>query len=105
MSLYVLVKTKSMIYLSSYISLNNSKQELILGLTIDNKLLFDGRIKNICGKASLETSALSRISGYLDLTQKEILFKAMIRSQNTRVCILLSGCSPQEYLIRYMKGL
>ena len=63
------------------ISLKNSKGEVILGLTIDNKLSFDNHVKKICRKASQKTCALSRISNYLDSKQKEIVFKGMIRSQ------------------------
>ena len=37
------------------ISLNNSKEEMILGLTIDNKLSFDNHVKKICRKASQKT--------------------------------------------------
>ena len=51
------------------ISLNNSKEEVILGLTIDNKLCFDNHVKKICRKASQKTCALSRISNYLGSKQ------------------------------------
>ena len=63
------------------ISLNNSKEEVILGLTINNKLSFDNHVKKTCRKASQKTCALSRISNYLGSKQKEIFFKGMIRSQ------------------------
>ena len=63
------------------ISLNNSKEEVILGLTIHNKLSFDNQVKKIFRKTNQETWALSRISNYLNPKQKEILFKGMIRSQ------------------------
>ena len=61
------------------ISLKNSKEEMILGLTIDNKLSFDNLVKKICRKASQKICALSRISNYLDSKQREILSKGMIR--------------------------
>ena len=32
--------------------LENRKEEVVLGVTIDNKLTFDSHIKNICRKAS-----------------------------------------------------
>ena len=51
---------------------------MILSLTIDNKLSFDNHVKKICRKASQKTSALSKISNYLDSNQKEILFKGMM---------------------------
>ena len=63
------------------ISLKNSDKEVILGLTIDNKLSFDNHVKKICRKASQKTCALSRILNYLESNQKKILFKGMIRSQ------------------------
>ena len=47
------------------ISLKNSKEEVVLGLTIDNKLLFDNHVKKICRKAS-QKHALSKLSNYLD---------------------------------------
>ena len=64
-----------------HVSLNNSKDKVILGLTIDNKLSFDNHVKKICRKASQKTCTLSRRSNYLDSKQKEILFKGMTRSQ------------------------
>ena len=48
------------------ISLKNSKEEVILGMTIDNKPYFDNHVKKNCKKASQKTCALSRISNYLD---------------------------------------
>ena len=52
------------------ISLNNSKEETILGLAIENKLSFDNHVKKICRKVSQKTCALSKISNYLDSKQK-----------------------------------
>ena len=56
------------------ISLENSKEELILGLTIGNKHFFNNHVKKICRKASQKTCALSRKSNYSDSKQKEIIF-------------------------------
>ena len=58
------------------IFLKNSKEEVILGLTIDNKLSFDKHVKKICRKASQKACALTRISNYLDSKQKEILIRS-----------------------------
>ena len=62
------------------ITLGNSKEDVMLGLTIDNKLSFDNHVKKICRKVSQKTCALERISNHLDSKQKEVLFKGMIRS-------------------------
>ena len=73
--------------------LKNSKEEAILGLTIDNKRSFDNHVKKICRKASQKTCALSRISNYLNSKQKEILFKGMLRSQFSYYPLILMFCS------------
>ena len=52
------------------VCLENSK-EVILGITIDNKLTFDSHIKSMCRKAGQKLSALSRISPYLETDKKE----------------------------------
>ena len=61
------------------VSMNYSQQEMILRLAIGNKLFFDNYKKYIFRKAT-QNVRISRISSYLDLKQKEILFKGMIRS-------------------------
>ena len=61
--------------------LENSKEEVILGITIDNKLTFDSHIKSMCRKAGQKLSAVSRISPYLETDKKELLFKSMVKSQ------------------------
>ena len=50
--------------------LENSKEEVILGITIDNKLAFHGRVNSICRKAVKKLSALPRISTYLETDKK-----------------------------------
>ena len=42
--------------------LENSKEEVVLGLTTDNKLTFDSHIKNICRKGGQKLDALLRIT-------------------------------------------
>ena len=61
--------------------LENSEEEVILGITIDNKLSFDSHIKKICRNIGQKLSVLLRIASYLELDQKKLLFNAMIKSQ------------------------
>ena len=61
--------------------LENSKEEVVLGVTIDNKLTFDSHMKNICRKAGLKLGALLRITNYLNSSQKKLIFSGMIKSQ------------------------
>ena len=41
--------------------MKNSKEQTILGVTIDNKLTFKSHTKNLCKKASQKVRALSRL--------------------------------------------
>ena len=46
--------------------LENSKEEVVLGVTIDNKLPFNSHIKNICRKAGQKLGASLRITNDLN---------------------------------------
>ena len=43
-------------------SIENSKQQKLLGILLDNKLNFEKHISNLCTKASQKLSALCRVS-------------------------------------------
>ena len=68
--------TESDIFKFENVCLENSKEEVILGITIDNKLTFDSHIKSMCQKVGQKLSKLSRISPYLETDKKELLFKS-----------------------------
>ena len=52
-------------------NLKKSDYEIILGITIDQKLIFNKHIKNLCKKAGQKLSALLRISPHLDENKKK----------------------------------
>ena len=56
-------------FLFDNLYLNNSNEEVILDITIDNKLTFDSHIKNICKKAGQKLYALSN---YLKTNHKDL---------------------------------
>ena len=47
----------------------NSKEEVILRITIDNKLNFDSHIRKMCKNSGQKLNALSRISIFLNKDQ------------------------------------
>ena len=58
-----------------------SKNETLLGLTIDRNLNFDDHVFTLCKKAGKKLSALSRISNYMSFEKKKrILLKAFVES-------------------------
>ena len=59
----------------------DSSKDVLLGTTIDNSLTFDSHIKDICLKSGRKPNTLSKISPYLGINKKELLFKRMVKSQ------------------------
>ena len=57
------------------------KEVRLLGVCIDNKLKFDQHVSDICLKANRKLSALIRMSKFLSLQKRRIVFKAFIESQ------------------------
>ena len=75
-------------------NLKNSDYEIILGITIDQKLTFNKHIKNLCKKADQKLSALLRTSPYLDENKKKkLLYCSMIKSQFNYCRLVWMFCS------------
>ena len=54
--------------------MKNNKEQKILGVTIDNKLNCKSHIKELCKKASQKIGTLSRLSIYLNDSEKKKKF-------------------------------
>ena len=52
--------------------LESSKEEVVLGVTVDNKLTFDSHITSICRKSGQKPGALLRITNYLIQVKKSL---------------------------------
>ena len=52
----------------------NRKEEKILDIIIENALLFDSHIKEVCKKASEELATLSRLEKYFELEERNFHF-------------------------------
>ena len=63
------------------ILLENSKEQKILGVIIDNKLNFKSHRSEFCKKAYQKIAALSRLSSYLRNSEKKLIFNSIIKSQ------------------------
>ena len=50
----------------------------LLGVTVDNKLKFEGQIKKICRKVSQQIAVLKRMKKFLPLKLRENLYRAFI---------------------------
>ena len=69
-----------------------SKQEKLLGLTVDKKLLFDKHVQIICNKASAKVTALSRLIRVVSGEKKKILMNAFIESQFSHCPLVWMFC-------------
>ena len=58
-----------------------TKNVKLLGVTIDNELKFNKHLNDICKKANRKLGALSRLSKFLSLKKRRMLYKAFIESQ------------------------
>ena len=58
-----------------------SKEQKILGVTIDNKLTFKNHIKNLCKKASQKIGGLPRLTNHLNDSQKRLILNSLVKSQ------------------------
>ena len=72
-------------------NLKNSDYEIILGITIEQKLTFTKHIKNLCKKAGQKLCALLRISPYVDENLKKSF--SIIKSQFNYCSLVWMFCS------------
>ena len=73
--------------------MTNSKEQKILGITIDYKLTFKSHIKNLCKKASQKIGALSRLLNHLSDSQKRLLLNSIVKSQFSYCPLVWMFCS------------
>ena len=74
-------KDKSIAMKVGGFNIENSVNEKLLGVTIDNKLTFNPHVTKLCCKASQKLHALSRVGRYMDFKQRRIIMKSFISCQ------------------------
>ena len=63
------------------LTLKNSNEEEILGVTTDRILTFHQHTKKMCRKAGQKLSALLRLSPYFETNKRKIIYTTMVKSQ------------------------
>ena len=61
--------------------MENSNEQKVLGLTIDNKLNFKSHMNQFCKKVSQKFGALCKLSSYLNSSQKKVIFNSITKAQ------------------------
>ena len=63
--------------------LKNTKQEKVLGVTLDKKIIFSTYLSNINKDANKKFYALTRVQKYMTTDQKKLIFSSFIKTQFT----------------------
>ena len=78
--------------------IEESRKAVLLGITIDNLLIFNEHIDNLCCTAKDKLHALPRIRKYLSLEKAKLLCNAFINSQFNYVPLVWMFCRKKQYL-------
>ena len=78
------------------LTIKSSEEVEILGIKIDNNLNFNNHINLISRKAGQKLSAPLRISSNLNMKQKKLLYKSIIKSQFNYCPLVWIFCSRQS---------
>ena len=68
----------------------------LLGIYIDSRLTFTDHVSSCCNKAARQLNALSRISKYLDLNCRKLIFRSLVLSNFTYCPIVWHFCGKQN---------
>ena len=83
--------TENKTFLFHNILMESSKEQNILGVTVDNKLNFKSYINELFKKISQKIAALSRLSSYLHNSEKKLIFNSITKTQSS-YCPHLTYC-------------
>ena len=78
--------------------IEESTKVVLLGITIDNLLIFNEHIANLCCTANYKLHALRRIRKFLSLEKVKLLCNAFINSQFNCALLLWMFCRKKQYL-------
>ena len=73
--------TENETFLFQNILMENNKEQKILGVLMDNKLNFKSHITELCKKTFWKIATLSRLSSYLNDSEKKLIFSSIIKSE------------------------
>ena len=79
------------------ITVKESNEVILLGITTDNKLVFKKHIENLCRTASYKLHALTRIRKYLTLDKANLLGNTFINSQFNYAPLIWMFCRKTLY--------
>ena len=68
-------------------ALKNSKQEKVLGVTIDNKLNFATHLSNITKYVDIKFNALTRVQKYMTTDQKKNVYSFLLLNLSSLIAL------------------
>ena len=79
------------------ITVKESNEVILLGITIDNKLVFKKHIENLCRTVQYKLHALTRIRKYLTLDKAILLGNTFMNSQFNYAPLIWMFCRKTSY--------
>ena len=73
--------------------IKRSTEQVLLGITIDDKLNFKSHIGSLCRKTGAKLNALARVSNEVTFLQRRLIFKSIIDSQFSYCPLIWMFCS------------
>ena len=89
---------KSIILNINNVKIRESSGVVLLGFTIDNRLMFKDHINILLHRASFKLHALRRITKYLTAVKAKLLCNTFINSQFNYASIIWMFCHKHDYL-------
>ena len=68
-------------------SLQNSKREKVLGVTIDNKFNFPKHLSNITKNANIKFNALTRVQKYMTTDEKRNIYSLHLLNRSSLIAL------------------
>ena len=80
------------------IKVEESQKVVLLGITLDNRLIFKDHVDVLCSTANYNIHALRRIRKYLTLKKAKLLYNAFINIQFNYASVVWMFCREKGYL-------
>ena len=80
------------------IKVEESQKVVLLGITLDNRLIFKDHVDMLCSTANYDIHALRRIRKYLTLKKAKPLYNAFINIQFNYASVIWMFCREKGYL-------
>ena len=84
---------KSDLILEDSTKIPTAEEDVVVGVTIDDRLTLHNHLKNLCKKIANKLNALTRIAPYLDHNQIRLIYNSFFKGQLSYCPLIWTFCS------------